>query len=291
LVDSGKSDDTLERAFSAVESRLPKTLKQLEEAAYNAFTHLPSDIYENMCRYCACLKNIGLFAKPDALVGFVIQANMELETGEYALLRDFNIPERTLASWRKEYALGSRVIVEAENTLQLLYTLQFKRWYERDYGMFRNVAWTICKSPIELPISDVGLVATVCKNVEAIIYLLPVGPNLVLKGLQHFDPAKNSTREGVNGIELKREQADCIFDIICSSAVTEVVSTRQNERIAQSVGKAKQNGVTFPEVVNPEAVTSAGLKNSTDQLCFRLVALDEYKRFVRSHVRPPVPNP
>ncbi len=289
LVDSGESDDTLERAFSAVESRLPKTLKQLEEAANNPFTHLPPDVYENMCRYCACLKNIALFAKPDGLVGFVIQANMELEKGEYALLHDFNIPEELFASWRKEYALGRRIIIEAENALQLLYTLQFKRWYERDYVMFRNVAWTVCRSPIELPISDTGLVPTVFPAEKTIVYILPIGPNLVLKGLQHFDPAQNSTREGVSGIELNREQAECIFDIICSSAVTEVVCSRQNPRVAQSVEPAKHNGVTFPEIVNPQAITSAGLINSSDELRFRVVPADDYKRFILSHVKPRVP--
>jgi hypothetical protein len=286
LLIPGQPSDKIERTFSAVESRLPTTFKQLEEAAKKPFTEFLPDIYENMCRYCACLKNIGLFAKPDALVGFAIQVNMELEKGEYCLLCDFNIPEKRLGDWRKEYAQGNRIIIESENAMQLLYTFQFERWYERDYGMFRGINWAICTSPIELPISDVGLVPIVFPTQKAVAYILPIGLNLVLKGIQNFDPARNSPQEGVSGIALDRGQAEYVFDIICSSAVTEIVCSRQNPDVAASISRAKENGASFPEIVDPLAITSAGLINASDELRFRVVPLDEYQKFIRSHVKP-----
>jgi hypothetical protein len=289
LLIPGKPDDTLEKSFSAVESPLPKTFKRLEEAAKKPFTELPPDIYENMCRYCACLKNIGLFAKPDALLGFMIQINMELEKGEYFLLRDCNITEEQLGNLRKQYAQGNRIIIESENAMQLLYTSQFKRWYERDYDMFRSINWTICNSPIELPISDVGLVPIVFPSQKVVAYILPIGRNLVLKGMQNFDPAKNSPQQGVSGIDLSQEQAEYVFGIICSSAVTEIVCSRQNPDVVASVSRAKENGVTFPEIVNPGAITSAGLVSASDELRFLAVPEDEYNKLIQSHVKPRTP--
>jgi len=58
LLVSGVADNTLEDAFSKVESPLPKTLKALEGAATVPSTELPATIYENMCWYCAFLKNV-----------------------------------------------------------------------------------------------------------------------------------------------------------------------------------------------------------------------------------------
>lgn len=74
-------DNTLEQAFSKVETPLPKTFEALEEAANKSSTELPSPIFENMCWYCAFIKRISPFAKAAAPADFVIQLDMELEKG------------------------------------------------------------------------------------------------------------------------------------------------------------------------------------------------------------------
>src|ERR1700678_2512578 len=50
LVD-GKVDNTLEAAFSKVETPLPKVFNALEEAVNQPSAELPSAIYENLCWY------------------------------------------------------------------------------------------------------------------------------------------------------------------------------------------------------------------------------------------------
>src|SRR4051812_34587337 len=61
LLVSGQLDNTLEDAFSKVETPLPKTFAALEEASNSSETELLPAIYDNMCWYCAFLKRISPF--------------------------------------------------------------------------------------------------------------------------------------------------------------------------------------------------------------------------------------
>lgn len=286
LLVSGQLDNTLEADFSKVESCLPKTLNALVEAAKTSLTELPSDIYENLYKYCALLNLTALFSKPGAVVSFVFHINWELQNGTSGFLGELGIPEELIAIWKKEYALGRRVIVESENILQSLYQYQFKRSQNSAYSKFRSNRWTICNSPVELPISDVALVPLSLPEHKAICHILPVGRNLLLKGILFFDAVKNSSQPTVRRLDLKPNEAEYLFDCICASAVTEIVCSRINPEVALSITRAKASGIEFQKIVSPGSVTSAGLKNASDKLLYRIVSVEEYKEFMLSFMLP-----
>jgi hypothetical protein len=287
LLVSGVVDNTLEEAFSKVESRLRKTFKALEDAARKPSTQLPAAIYENMCWYCAFLKGVALFSKPGAVVSLVFQINWELENGKHDLLRHLDIPKETIDAWQRECALGRKVIIESENGLQLLYRFQFRRTCALDYSQFLSTTWTISNSPIELPMSDVGLVPIYLTEHKANHYLLPIGPNLLLEGIFFFDLTRNSSQPFVRGLTLSQDEAEYRFDAICASAVAEIICSRKIPNISASINRANAKGITFHKIVNPQAITSAGLTNADDDLHFRIVPVDQYVRFVHSFMLPP----
>jgi hypothetical protein len=291
LVISGQPDNSMEADFSKVESRLPKTFDALQEAAKNQSTELPPEIYENLHKYCTLLNLTALFSKPGAVVSFVFHINWELQKGTRTFLRKLEIPEEVIAVWQKEHTLGRRVIVESENVLQSLYQFQFKRSKNPDYDTFRLNKWTICNSPIELPVSDVGIVPISLPAHEVVCHILPIGPKLVLKGLLFYDAAKNSSKPVVSRLDLNPEEAEYLFDCICSSAVTEIVCSRINPEVAASIERAKTKGIHFHKIANPESIKSAGLKNASDELRYRIVSVEEYKQFVWSFMMPGNPQP
>jgi hypothetical protein len=287
LLISEQADNTREEALSKVESGLRKTFKTLEKAATKSSTQLPSAIYENMCWYCAFLKGVALFSKPGAVVSLVFQINWELENGKHDLLRDLGVPKETIDTWQRECALGRKVIIESQNGLQLLYRFQFRRTYELDYSQFLSTKWIIANSPIELPMSDVGLVPIHLTDHKANHYLLPIGPNLLLEGIFFFDLTRNSSQPFVRGLTLTQEEAEYRFDAICASAVAEIICSRRIPNISVSISRAKAKGIAFHRIVDPQAITSAGLTNADDHFHFRVVPVDEYVKFVHSFMLPP----
>jgi hypothetical protein len=289
LLVAGQVDNTLEDSFSKIESDVRKTFKCLEEAAEKPSTQLEAAVYANMCWYCTFLKLIAPVSKPGAVVSFVMQLNMELENGHNSLLRELNVPEATADAWRKEVANGRRVIFEADNALQLLYRFQFQRCYQGDFSLFHSAKWTISKSPIELPISDVGLIPMHLTDLKANHYILPIAPNLVLEGIFYFDLSKNPGQAVVRGMTLTRHEAEYRFDCICASAIKEIVCAQQIAGIAMSRSRARANGMTFHRIVNPDAATSAGLKDASGDFRFRIVSGPDYVEFMHSHIQPRTP--
>ena len=281
-----KSENTLEADFSAVESRLPKAFAALEKASENSRTELPENIYKDICSYCAFLKLMAPHAKPGAVVSFVFQLNMELESSGNFLLRELKIPEKTITFWKQQHKLGHKIIVGAENLLQSLYWRQHQINREFDADFFLKAHWTILKSPIEFPISDVGLIPIGYKDLGLSVYLLPISPNLLLKGLLYFDLSKNSVERIVKSLILNLEEAEYIFDCICASAIVEIVSSKINPDIPIAIDRAKTKGIKFHKVPNPEKIMSAGMKNVTDEIIFRVVSVEEYKTFMHSYMQP-----
>src|ERR1051326_6572322 len=147
LLISGQADNTLEEAFSKVESGLRDTFRLLEKAVNKPLTDLPPAIHANICWYCTFLKLIASISKPGAVVSLTIQLNMELKSGEYFLLRDLKIPSETINAWREACAAGRQVVIESENILQLLYRFQFNYAYKIDHWQLLNSKWTVSNSP------------------------------------------------------------------------------------------------------------------------------------------------
>jgi hypothetical protein len=227
LVD-GKVDNTLESAFSKVETHLPRTIKALEDAANHPSTELPPAIYENLCWYCAFLRRISPFAKMAAPADFVLQANTDLDKGHGRALREvLNAPHELISQLALLHAVGRRIIIDSENYLQLIYRIQFRLGYQNDYSMFRqNATWTICNSPVEFPVSDIALVQMPVDVHKSMFYVLPLGPTLLLKGQIKFGNQIPSSQTVVKGANLTSDEADLWLQIICLAAVNELVASR-----------------------------------------------------------------
>jgi hypothetical protein len=285
LLAFGVSDNSLEEGFSKVESRLPKTFRALEGAVGRSQTELPPPILDNLCRYCAFLKLSSLAAKATAVVNFVYQINFEIETGHRHLLNELQIPERIIRAWKLEILSGRRVIIDARDALQLIYRDQFRRVFSGDYGTFYHTKWMICESPFDLPMADIGLVPLSEAN-ELTLYILPIGKRLILQGVFFHDVKKNAAKQPLKGLCLTAKEAQHCFDVICASAVSEIVFSRRVADVSDSFDRARAQGVKFLRVVSPREITSAGVRESTNQLNFRVVPIEEFVRFVHSFVKP-----
>lgn len=287
VLEGGQSDNTIEGIFSGVESKLQKTFRALEEASNRPVTELPRDTYENMCRYCALLKLLAPYSKPGAVVSFVMQINMELESGQYSLIRELELPEREINALRMEHAAGRRVIIDAENALQTFYRYQLQRCYNLDYSLLARAEWTVSISALEMPLPDIGLVPMSVANPPGMHHVLPISPNIVLDGFLRYDLARDSCRPVVKGHALTPEQAEYRFDCICASAISELICARRISEIPTGISRARSKGIAFCKVPNLESITSAGLKVSSRDFFFRVVSVDEYTDFIHSLMKPP----
>lgn len=283
----GQIDNTLEQAFSKIESRLPQTLKALEKIADGGPNELATPSYDNMCWYCAFLKLSSLPAKAAAVVNFVMQLNLEVQIGQRVLLQELQIPEDVIARWRKESAAGQKIIIDSKNVLQLIYRNQFLRSYANEFVIFRDTQWVVSTSPIKLPMSDIGLIPIHLSDENANHYILPISPTVVLEGIFFLDLKKNATRRPLKTLALTTEQAEYLFDAICSSAVIEIICSRKIPQISECLARAKRRGIRFHTIVAPKALRETGLQYTDNELRFRTVSLPEYVSFIHSFVKPP----
>jgi Protein of unknown function (DUF4238) len=288
LLAFGDLDDSLEEAFSKIESRAPQTFRELEKIAEGRSGEIPSPVYDNMCWYLAFLKLSSLPAKAAAVVNFIFQLNFEIDSGQRALTRELQIPEDTISYWKKECADGQKVIIDPENVLQLIYRNQFRRSYANEFILFRDTQWSVSVSPIELPMSDVGVVPIHLSDEKANHYILSIGPHTLLEGIFSFDLSKNVPRRPVRRLRLSAEQMEYPFDAICSSAVLEIVCSQKLAGIPESLVRAKRRGIQFHRIADAQAARSAGLKRSAEEIRFRVVSREEYVRFMHSFIQPPV---
>lgn len=287
LLVSGTADNSLEDAFSKVESRLPETLRALEDIIDGRKSNLSDRLHESLCMYCAFLKGIAPYSKPGAVVSFIIQMNMELETKRYSLLRDLCISDETIFELAKHVSKGYKILIEAENLIQLLYRFQFSRTYQSNYSQFLRTRWKVCHSPLHLPISDVGLVPMLLKDQRATRYLLPFSPNLLLEGIFFHDLEKNSTQPAVEGIHLTETEAEYRFDCVCASAIEELICSRRIPGLAEARIRANANGTVFSKLPNPNALKTSGLIDIGEgEILFRAVSLEEYVALIHSYAQP-----
>jgi hypothetical protein len=292
LLIGGQADNTLEATFSGVESKMPKTFRALDHAANQQMTELPQDIYVNLCRYCAFLKLISPVAKPGAVIGFILQLNMELQNGTDHLLRELKLSEATIQGLRNVYSEGYHIVVESENTLQLLHNFQLRRSIVPNYLEFLNAHWTILRSPLQIPISDVGLIPIHLVDQKANLYLLPIGRNTLLKAFFYHDFSQNSAQPVIKTLELSGEEAEYCFDCICASAVNEIICARRIPGIPEAIARAKANGIQFHKILDRNQIISAGLKDvGTGDIRFKPVTIEEYRRFVHTYVSPLADDP
>ena len=286
LITSDGIDDTLEDEFSKVESRIPKAMRLLERIAGNGSADLPAQAFTDLCQYCAFLTLSSIAAKASAVVNFVYNLNLEIEIGQRHLLRELEIPEAIIADWKPAVLSGNRVIIEADNALQLIYRHQFRRRFGNECALYRHTKWVICKSPIDLPIADIGLVPLSQQEPKLNRYILPVGPRLVLQGIFFHDVSRNSRNQTLKRLLLTQEEAQECLDIICSASVAELFCQKKIPEIGESLTRGKTAGVEFLQITNPREVIGAGLKISTNKIHFRVVSMSEFVAFVHSFIKP-----
>lgn len=169
----------------------------------------------------------------------------------------------------------------------MVFRFQFERLMNVRCTAFYNCDWTICESPIDLPMSDVGLIEIRRDGERARHYLLPLSPHLILDGVFYFDDPKASPKSLVKGHLLTRAEAESRLDCICASAVMEVICPHENFDIASSRIRAERAGIRFNKIVNPRQVLVSGLGKSSNQYCLKMVSRDEYTRFIHSYIQPP----
>jgi hypothetical protein len=150
-----------------------------------------------------------------------------------------------------------------------------------------NTNWTISNSPIEFPISDVGLVTIYLENYKANYYLLPVGRNLLLQGIFYYDNNKNSSLPVIQGIDLAKDQAEYNFSCICASAISELICAEKLPNIQVAREQSRARGIRFCKLTNPKDANISGLVDvGQGDFLFRIVSIEEYKQIVHSYMRP-----
>jgi hypothetical protein len=287
LVD-GLLDDNLEQGFQKVESQLRDTLKALKEAWKAKSTKLPAKVFENLCWYFAFLKGVSPVTKAVAAVNFVLQLNGDLERGDNTLLRDvLKLPLNAIEFFKAEVARGNRIIIESSDFQQFVYRLQFVQQYGYDYKMFRHSAkWLVARSPIELPVPDVGVVPLGMKDAGVNIFLLPIGPRLLVRALIKHGKPDNSDDTVVTGAEFNQQEAEYCLDVLCASAVRNLVSASVIQDVPGIRARAKTKGITFARLVEPERVYHVGQKNFTAPFGLISVSQAHYVKFVHSYIQP-----
>jgi hypothetical protein len=135
--------------------------------------------------------------------------------------------------------------------------------------------------------SDIGLVQIQLIGHQAIQYLLPISPNLVLDGIFYHDLGKNSPQPNIAGHRLNKAEAEYRFSALCLSAVNEIIFSTRCSDIQVRLEHAGTMGVSFNKIVNPQVGLSAGLKNCDLKYRLQMVSMEEYVRFVHSFVQPP----
>ena len=271
-----------------MESLLPKCFKALEEAAKRKETLLDEPLYENLCRYCTMLKLSSLAGKAGAVVELVIQANWELENGQRCLLKYLGVPESLILQWTREYADGRRVVLDCDNPAQMAFRIKYDRTCDVTFAEFLRSNWKIATSPINLPLSDVGLIPIVLERPKAHHYLLPIGPRLLLSGVHFFDHSKNSREPLVRSFELPTGEAEYFVETICLSAIEHVIATEKDPKVPEIIARRdlNQNQVFFQRVTNPAQIASSGRIDSDGSLRLKIVPVEEYVKFVHSFMTP-----
>jgi hypothetical protein len=278
-------ENTLEDEFSKVESALPKVFRALEAAADSKPTKLPEAEFANLCRYCAILKTSSPFSKATAVVNFVFQLNMELEHGKSDFLRELQISESGIAELEKEFAKGRKIIIESDNPMQMLYRRNFRNFplFVTEFGYSK---WSVLKSQIEMPISDIGLYPLHLENHRANRFILPFSPHLILEGTFYYDQSKNARLRPIEAVSLSEERAQEYFDFLCASAITELICARRLPGIPEAIRRCEENGITFQRLSRVDDIKSAGQRNSSQWFRVRIVDVDEYKAFIHARFKP-----
>jgi hypothetical protein len=291
LMDGEPVDNSLEQSFGKIESQLQSTFTALDEAATKKALAVTTDIYENLCWYCAYLYHLSPFSKANSPAEYTITLDMDLERGNVNHLLDLKVTRRDITTIQKRHFKGDKFVIKGDNFLQWAFRTQFVRNAKWKAGLFRhNTKWTVYNSPLELPISDIALIDYPDRDNNTTLYILPISPRSVLIGrMEHGTPPPfYTTGTIIYGDTLTNEAAESVLEIICLSAL-KTIAAKNRMDIKAIREQAQKKNIAFTRIkVDLDSVLSAGTK-SFNPNTFRIVpvAKDEYVRFVHSFIQPP----
>ena len=86
---------------------------------------------------------------------------------------------------------------------------------------------------------------------------------------------------------LKQHEAEHVVDMICASAIRELVASNAINDIGERRKRAKDSGIIFHRAANPRAVAQAGLIKTDGAVTFQMVSEQDYAEYTHSFVLPP----
>ncbi len=122
---------------------------------------------------------------------------------------------------------------------------------------------------------------------KSMFYGLPIAPNLLLKGQIKWGAQQTSSKTLIKGDTLSHEEAELWFEAICLSAVNELVSREIITDVESARTRAKEKGIAFTKITNPDAAIKAGMENFTSDFGLVVVSPKVYVNFIHSFIQPP----
>ena len=86
---------------------------------------------------------------------------------------------------------------------------------------------------------------------------------------------------------LQQAETERTVDIICASAIRELVCSNVIEDVRERRKRARADGIVFHRSVNPRAVAEAGLIETDGKLAYEMVSQQKYNEYELSFVLPP----
>jgi len=289
IIVGDQSDHTIENDLMKIESKLPTTLAFLDSLPLNQRSVIPQDILANLRDYCSFLKLISPVEKPGAIVALMAEINMGLDKQNYNLLRELHVTEEAIQKLREYYLQGGRVVIEAKNLMQQLFRFQFPRLLPFTRNIFQQAKWFLASSPIDIPLSDVGIVPMHLTDLNANHFILPIAPRLVLEAIFYLDQKKNKSSGILDRVEYTVEEAEYRLECICGSALTEIICSQRIDGIADYIKRAFENNVRFHKIMRPELAFQSGQEEADPNFALKVLSTPEYIQFMHEHIQPPMP--
>lgn len=279
LILDGKIDNTLETEFNKVEVIMNNALREIDTAINGAKIDLSVKHYRGMCLYLAFLHCLSPFFKASCPEDFLHDLHVQIINGNGDLLNAFKLTPIEIAEFKEAILNGQKLIIDSNNFLQFLHRIQFNRLLKTVYYYkFRHfTTWHVCRSPIDLPLSDVAITPILAPLIH--LYSLPISPRLLLVGRIPQEASNGSSLTTVHFVDLPLRNAENWKDLICLQARAELVSKEKIADIKERRARAAKEGHAFANIKNIAQVKNAGTIDNISELRLKLVTQKEFEAF------------
>jgi hypothetical protein len=284
IFENGITDTKIEDDFCKVEENMPATLLAIKDAATRQLTELDVDLYNNMCWYFAFLYCLSPFFKAKSPIDFLADLHNQLEEGKGDLLEKYLTKHQSKFDlYKAEIKNGKKLIIDSLNFIQKIHQIQFNRLFDVFYyRRFRHcVGWTIFRSPIDIPLSDIAIIEVPVPCSKHTIYHIPISPDLLLAGV--YDGVNTPKRTSIVSSALPLKMADFLNEMFFLSAQYSLISRKIIPDITERRKKASKTHA-FNNVKNLMLVLNSGKKPFNGDLTFRVVSMSEFDNFIKQLV-------